>query len=83
MPEYKGPHAEALTPITLRELVIATTLVFFAVLFGVYPAAYSITCSPRSISKLSNWRSDRAKCAAAHGGQYFGQRPNGCQTNNY
>ncbi len=35
--EYKGPHEEALTPITMRELCIAAPLMFFAVLFGVYP----------------------------------------------
>jgi NADH-quinone oxidoreductase subunit M len=36
-PEYKGPHPEALTPITSRELAIATPLVIFAIVFGVYP----------------------------------------------
>ena len=36
-PEYKGPHPEALTPITSREAVIATSLCLFAVLFGVFP----------------------------------------------
>ena len=35
--EYKGPHGEALTPITSRELCVAAPLVFLAVLFGVYP----------------------------------------------
>lgn len=35
--EYKGPHEEALTPITMRELCIAAPLMFFAILFGVYP----------------------------------------------
>ncbi len=35
--EYKGPHEEALTPITMRELCIAAPLMFFAVLFGIYP----------------------------------------------
>ena len=35
--EYKGPHEEALTPITGRELSVAIPLVFFAILFGVYP----------------------------------------------
>ena len=35
--EYKGPHEEALTPITTRELCIAAPLMFFAVLFGIYP----------------------------------------------
>jgi len=35
--EYKGPHAEALTPITGRELSVAIPLVFLAILFGVMP----------------------------------------------
>ena len=35
--EYKGPHPEALTPITLREASIASVLVAFAIVFGVYP----------------------------------------------
>jgi len=36
-PDYKGPHAEAITPITPRETVIGVSLLFFAVLLGVYP----------------------------------------------
>lgn len=35
--EYKGPHEEALTPITGRELSVAIPLVFLAILFGVMP----------------------------------------------
>ena len=35
--EYKGPHGEALTPITPRELSIAVPLVSLAILFGVAP----------------------------------------------
>ena len=37
--EYKGPHAEALTPMTGREIAIAAPLVALAILFGVYPRA--------------------------------------------
>lgn len=37
--EYKGPHPEALVPITMRELSIATPLLALAILFGVYPRA--------------------------------------------
>ena len=37
-PEYKGPHAEALQPMTRREIAIAAPLVVMAVLLGVYPA---------------------------------------------
>ncbi|MFQ5731424.1 MAG: NuoM family protein [Planctomycetaceae bacterium] len=36
-PEYKGPHAEEITPISMRETAIAVSLLFFAVLLGVYP----------------------------------------------
>jgi NADH-quinone oxidoreductase subunit M len=35
--EYKGPHPEALTPMTRREIWIAAPLLAFAILFGVYP----------------------------------------------
>ena len=38
-PEYKGPHAEALRPMTLREIAIAAPLVVMAVLLGVFPNA--------------------------------------------
>ena len=37
--EYKGPHADALTPMTRREIAIAAPLVALAILFGVYPRA--------------------------------------------
>ena len=37
--EYKGPHSEALTPMTTREIAIAAPLVALAILFGVYPRA--------------------------------------------
>jgi NADH-quinone oxidoreductase subunit M len=37
-PEYKGPHAEALRPMTLREIAIAAPLVVMAVLLGVFPS---------------------------------------------
>ena len=36
--EYKGPHEEALTPITGRELTVAIPLVFLAILFGIMPS---------------------------------------------
>jgi NADH-quinone oxidoreductase subunit M len=35
--EYRGPHAEALTPMNLREWAIAVPLVVMAVVFGVLP----------------------------------------------
>jgi NADH-quinone oxidoreductase subunit M len=38
-PEYKGPHGDALHPMTRREIAIAAPLVVLAVLFGIYPKA--------------------------------------------
>ena len=35
--EYKGPHADAITPINGRETAIAGVLLALAILFGVYP----------------------------------------------
>ena len=37
-PEYKGPHAEDITPINSRELFVAGTLLLFAIILGVYPS---------------------------------------------
>lgn len=36
-PEYKGPHPEAITPLTAREKTVAYTLVVFAFLLGIFP----------------------------------------------
>jgi NADH-quinone oxidoreductase subunit M len=36
-PEYRGPHAEAITPLLPREVFIASVLLFFAIVLGVYP----------------------------------------------
>jgi len=44
--EYKGPHAEALSPITRRETLIAAPLLIFAIIFGVYPRALFDYMSP-------------------------------------
>jgi NADH-quinone oxidoreductase subunit M len=59
--EYRGPHGEHLTPITGRELAIATPLVAFAILFGVYPQAVFRYMEP-SVSKevhdLAAWTRD-------------------------
>ena len=38
-PEYKGPHGDALKPMTGREVAIAAPLLAFAILLGVYPRA--------------------------------------------
>lgn len=36
-PEYKGPHPEAITPMNGREITIASVLLVFAVVLGVFP----------------------------------------------
>jgi len=37
-PEYKGPHAESITPMNGREAAIGGILLLFAVVLGVFPA---------------------------------------------
>jgi len=57
-PEYKGPHGEALVPMTRREVAIAAPLVAFAVLFGVYPKALLDYMSPsvnKTVDDLTAW----------------------------
>jgi NADH-quinone oxidoreductase subunit M len=57
-PEYKGPHGDHLTPITLREKLIAAPLVVFAILFGVYPQALFNYMKPSvtaSVEELARW----------------------------
>ena len=51
-PEYKGPHGEALTPITRRETLIAAPLLIFALIFGVYPRAVFDYMTP-SVNKVA------------------------------
>jgi NADH-quinone oxidoreductase subunit M len=57
-PEYKGPHPEALTPMTRREIGIAAPLVVMAVLLGVYPRAlldYSTPTVNSLVERLSEY----------------------------
>jgi NADH-quinone oxidoreductase subunit M len=49
--EYKGPHADALSPITRRETLIAAPLLVFAIIFGVYPPALFDYMTP-SVNKV-------------------------------
>jgi NADH-quinone oxidoreductase subunit M len=56
--EYRGPHPEALTPITKRELAIAAPLLAFAILFGIYPKIVLDYMQPtvdRQIEQLAAW----------------------------
>ena len=59
--EYRGPHEEALTPITSRELSIATPLVFLAIVFGVAPQSLFQYVTPsvnRQVATLAEWTRD-------------------------
>jgi NADH-quinone oxidoreductase subunit M len=57
-PEYKGPHGDHLHRITPRELAIAAPLVFFAILFGVYPRVVLDPMEPsvrKTVQELKEW----------------------------
>ena len=67
-PEYKGPHGEALTPITMRELAIAVPLLGLAILFGVYPTALLNYMQPSidmQIDRLAAWTEEHDNRATA------------------
>jgi NADH-quinone oxidoreductase subunit M len=56
--EYKGPHPEALTPITFREFSIAAPLLAIAIWFGVYPQVVFNYMSPsvdKTVNELTAW----------------------------
>jgi NADH-quinone oxidoreductase subunit M len=56
--EYKGPHGEALTPITMRELFIGVPLLVLAIFFGVLPQTMLDYMSPsvnRQVEQLAAW----------------------------
>ncbi len=60
-PEYKGPHPEALVPMTRREIGIAAPLVAFAILFGVYPSVLFDYMKPsvqNTVNQMTTWTSD-------------------------
>ena len=60
-PEYKGPHGEALTPMTGRELSIAVPLVVFAIALGVYPSGLLNYTGPsinKTVDELAAWSSE-------------------------
>jgi NADH-quinone oxidoreductase subunit M len=57
-PEYRGPHAEGLRPMSRREVAIATPLLAFAILFGVYPQALFDYMGPtlnKTVAAMANW----------------------------
>lgn len=60
-PEYKGPHPEALTPMTAREVLIAAPLLALAIVFGVYPQAifnYMTPTVDQTVNELADWTKD-------------------------
>jgi NADH-quinone oxidoreductase subunit M len=66
-PEYKGPHGDHLTPMTVREGLIATPLLAFAILFGVYPQAllqYMTPTIDRQVQDLADWKRTQDEQAA-------------------
>jgi NADH-quinone oxidoreductase subunit M len=55
--EYKGPHEDHLTPSNFRENLIATVLLVFAILFGIFP--YEIPGGPPSVLKYMDATIDK------------------------
>ncbi len=56
--EYQGPHAEALVPMSRREIAIAAPLLAFAILLGVYPQAllnYTAPSVNKTVDDLGRW----------------------------
>jgi NADH-quinone oxidoreductase subunit M len=56
--EYKGPHGEAITPMTPREIAIGAPILAFAILLGVYPHAVFKYMSPsveKTVKDLTAW----------------------------
>jgi len=56
--EYKGPHEDHITPSNLRENAIGTVLLFFAILFGVFPhlvLQYMDKTIDRQTEQLAAW----------------------------
>jgi NADH-quinone oxidoreductase subunit M len=59
--EYKGPHGDHLTPITPRELAIASPLLALAIVFGVYPDLLFRYITPtvtQEVGTLAEWTKD-------------------------
>jgi NADH-quinone oxidoreductase subunit M len=57
-PEYKGPHGDAITPMSVREVAIAVPLMVFAILFGVYPRAlldYTTPSINKTVDDMAHW----------------------------
>jgi NADH-quinone oxidoreductase subunit M len=64
--EYKGPHPEALVPMTAREFSIAAPLLALAIAFGVYPRLVLDYMQPsvdQTVVALSQWAKDNEPAA--------------------
>jgi NADH-quinone oxidoreductase subunit M len=62
--EYKGPHPEALKPMTGREFLIAAPLLALAIFFGVYPQALLNYMQPsvnKTVVELTDWTKSHDK----------------------
>jgi NADH-quinone oxidoreductase subunit M len=57
--EYKGPHGDHLTPMTMRELFVSATLAVFAVIFGIFPYhtvfRYMDATIDQQVMQLADW----------------------------
>jgi NADH-quinone oxidoreductase subunit M len=62
--EYKGPHGEALTPMTAREFSIGVPLLALAIAFGVYPnmvLRYMEKSVNHTVVELTEWTKENDK----------------------
>jgi NADH-quinone oxidoreductase subunit M len=69
-PEYKGPHPEALTPMTAREFAIGAPLLALAIVFGIYPRIVLDYMQPsvdKTVVQLADW-TERSQPAQPPGG---------------
>jgi NADH-quinone oxidoreductase subunit M len=56
--EYRGPHEEGLSPITLRELCVAVPLFVLAIWFGIFPMTvlrYMDATIDQQVTQLASW----------------------------
>ena len=56
--EYRGPHPEALVPISLREKLVAVPLLVLAIWFGVYPMSvfrFMDKTIDQQVNQLASW----------------------------
>ncbi len=57
--EYRGPHADALVPSTMRENLIAGVLFVMAILFGIFPNTFVLRYMDKTVEQqvdnLATW----------------------------